>query len=202
MHAIVLEILTLVAPAAVTVALYRHAGRAVMRAVRARLGARALRLHPIVEAVIVMCWPVPLTMLVVPPTVRCVAANLRLMGIAAVDGFVASFGSAARIREAFALRGERPRDHHGRDQLKTRLAALRECEKSAERDAVRRREDLPCTRCACSKSVTRGRIDVLRRRIAHARAEGRLHAVRSAANRVEAAIFTYHGRLAIMQRVL
>lgn len=198
----VLEILILAALAALIVASYRHAGIAVARAVRERLRVRAVCLHPIADAAIIAFWPAPLAVLVVPPTVRYVADDLRLMGIAAVDGFVAALGGASRMRASFALRGERPRDHHGRDQLKARLAALREREKAADRDVVRRREDLPCTRCACSKSVTRGRIDVLRRRIAHARAEGRAAAVRAVANGVEAAIFTYHGRLAIMQRVL
>lgn len=202
MHAIVLDILALAAMAALLVAAYRHAGRAVARAVRERLSARALCLHPIAESAIVAFWPIPLAVLVVPPTIRYVATDLRLMGIAAVDGLVAACGGASRIREAFVLRGERPRDHHGRDQLKERLAMLRLRETAADRDVVRCREALPCLRCACSKSVTKGRIDVLRRRIAHARAAGRAEAVRSVANRVEAAIFTYHGRLAIMQRVL
>lgn len=202
MQSIVLEMLILAAIAALIVASYRRVGTAVARAVRERLRARALCLHPIVEVAVIAFWPVPLAVLVVPPTIRYVADDLRLIGIAAVDGFVAALGGAARMRTSFALRSERPRDHHGRDQLKTRLAELRLREAAADRDVVRRREDLPCTRCTCPKNVTSGRIDVLRRRIAHARAEGRAAAVRSAANRVEAAIFTYHGRLAIMQRVL
>lgn len=201
MFALIPEILVLAACAAMLVVLYRHVGNAVAQAVRVRLSTGARTLHPVVETAIVALWPAPLAVLVVPPTVRYLAEELRLIGIAALDGFVAACGRAARIRASLTFRHERPREHHGRDALKARLATLRERERAAEREVGRRREEMPCLRCTCSKSATKGRIDVLRRRIALSRAEGRLAAVRAVANRVEAAIFTYHGRLAIMQRV-